>query len=236
MSVQGLSTLNAVLGSTESSRAVAAIIELIKDEFKKPEVGKENEFVGYLDLFSGTVGFVLLQRWGRRKTERSFRESGGEEVIWDAVIDDKGFRADVVGTKRTTYHGGARETTEEISRKGRPVSFVSPAGDEAIEAIERGTIHELPTVSLSAGDQTRLSDEEIREHIMSQLPQGCHVVIASETITAKTIRVDLYNTAVTEVTPPQAQSWLENISIILGIKMEQAKRTFLRKALFLGQP
>jgi Lipase (class 3) len=202
LSVQGLSTLNAVLGSTESSRAVAAIIELIKDEFKKPEVGKESEFVGYLDLFSGTVGFVLLQRWGRRKTEREFRESCGEEVIWDAVIDDKGFRADVVGTKRTAYYNGVDPHGEELLRRGRPVSFISPAGDEAIEAVERETIHESPNVSLSPTDQTRLTDEEIREHIMSQLPNGCHAVIASETITAKTIRVDLYNTGITEVTPP----------------------------------
>jgi Lipase (class 3) len=202
LSVQGLSTLNAVLGSTESSRAVAAIIELIKDEFKKPEVGKESEFVGYLDLFSGTVGFVLLQRWGRRKTEREFRGKGGEEVIWDAVIDDKGFRADVVGTKRTTYLNGVPHESEDVLRSGRPVSFLSPTGDEAIEAIERGTIHEAPNFSLTAGDQTQLSDQEIREHIMSQLPDGCHVVIASETITAKTIRVDLYNTGITEVAAP----------------------------------
>jgi Lipase (class 3) len=191
-----------VLGSTESSRAVAAIIELIKDEFKKPEPGKESEFVGYLDLFSGTVGFVLLQRWARRKTEREFRGNGGEEVIWDAVIDDKGFRADVVGTKRTTYGDAFHPAAEEVLRRGRPVSFLSPAGDEAIEAIERGTVHELPNVSLSAKDQTRLSDEEIREHIMSQLPKDCHAVISSETITAKTIRVDLYNADVTEVIPP----------------------------------
>ncbi|KAF7504936.1 hypothetical protein GJ744_001583 [Endocarpon pusillum] len=202
LSMQGLSTLNAVLGSTESSRAVAAIIELIKDEFKKPEMGRESEFVGYLDLFSGTVGFVLLQRWGRRKTEQEFRGNGGEEVIWDAVIDDKGFRADVVGTKKSTYFDSGHPASEEPKRRGRPVSFLSPAGDEAIEAIERGTIHEMPDVSLSTADQTQLSDAEIREHILSQLPEGCHAVIASETITAKTIRVDLYNTTVTEVTPP----------------------------------
>ena len=202
LSMQGLSTLNAVLGSTESSRAVAAIIELIKDEFKKSDVGRGRECVGYLDLFSGTVGFVLLQRWGRRKTEREFRENGGEEVIWDAVIDDKGFRADVVGTKRTTYFDAVGPTSEDILR-GRPVSFLSPAGDEEIEAIERGTIQESLNVSLPAGDQTRLSDEEIREHIINQLPRGCHAVIASEAVTAKTIRVDLYNAPITEVKPPR---------------------------------
>lgn len=191
-----------MLGSTESSRAVAAIIELIKDEFKKPGSGKDSEFVGYLDLFSGTVGFVLLQRWGRRKTEREFHERDGEEVIWDAVIDDKGFRADVVGTQRTRYPNGIHKPAEDLLQRGRPVSFVSPAGDEAIDAIERGTIYESANISLPAGSQVQLSDEEVREHIMKQLPDGCHAVISSETITAKTIRVDLYNTGMTDVTAP----------------------------------
>jgi len=90
LSIQGLSTLNAILGSTESSRAVAAIITLMQEELNKPEASSGGEVVSYLDLIIGTIGFVLLQRWGRRKTELDFRDAGGEETIWDCVIDDKG--------------------------------------------------------------------------------------------------------------------------------------------------
>ena len=157
--------------------------------------------MGYLDLFSGTVGFVLLQRWGRRKTELDFREKGGEEVIWDTVIDDKGFRADVVGSKQTGYYD-LHTNPVGIPGKRRPVSFMSPAGDEEIEVLERSSIEDSPTLSLSPHEQTQLSDEEIRDHIVSQLPEGAYAVITSQTVTAKTVKVEIYDTAVTEVSAP----------------------------------
>ena len=200
VSLQGLSTLNAILGSTESSRAVAAIIALIKNELNKPG-SDETEVVGYLDLVVGIVAFVLLQRWGKRKTELDFRLSGGEEVIWDTVLDDKGFRADVVGTKRKDY-SGVPPISIETSQGPGAMSFLSPMGDEEIEAFERGTIHETANVSLSPQDQTQLSDEQIREHIMGQLPDGARAVVTSQTITAKTIKVDIYDSPMTDVAPP----------------------------------
>ncbi|OQU93858.1 hypothetical protein CLAIMM_00315 [Cladophialophora immunda] len=196
LSIQGLATLNAILGSTESSRAVAAIITLIRDELNKPEVGGSGEVVTYLDLIIATIGFVMLQRWGRRKTELDFRDAGGEETIWDAVIDDKGFRADVVGTRKKgviSIHANAG---------GPPMAFTSPDCDDDFEALERGTTFDAQAVTLSAENQTKLTEEEIRERIMSQIPSGARAVITSETITAKTIRVDIYDTETTHIEPP----------------------------------
>ena len=164
-------------------------------------MGNQGEIVGYLDLISGIIGFVLLQRWGRRKTELDFRADGGEEVIWDTVLDDKGFRADVVGTRSRGYFDTPRPPAG-LPRKGRSMSFLSSTGDEEIEALERGTIHEATNIAISPHDQTRLSNEEIREHIMSQLPEGAHAVITSETITAKTIKVDIYDNPMTDVSAP----------------------------------
>lgn len=201
LSLQGLSTLNAILGSTESSRAVAAIATLIREELNKAGPGQQGELVGYVDLISGIIGFVLLQRWGRRKTEVDFRTKGGEEVVWDTVLDDKGFRADVVGTRRKGYLDLPRAPTE-APRRGRSLSFVSLAGDEEIEALERGTLYEAPNIAISPHHQTRLSDDEIRQHIMAQLPEGAHAVITSETITAKTIKVDIYDNPMTDVSAP----------------------------------
>lgn len=180
---------------------MAAIITLIRDELNKPGDAYEGEVVSYLDLFTGTVAFVLLQRWGRRKTELDFRVAGGEEVIWDTVIDDRGFRADVVGTRRRGY-SDVDPDPAGMARKGRAMSFLSPMGDEEIEALERATIHDTATLGLSPQDQTQLSDEEVRAHIMSQLPQGAHAVITSETITAKTIKVEIYDVPMADVTAP----------------------------------
>jgi pimeloyl-ACP methyl ester carboxylesterase len=197
LSISGLSTLNAILGSTESSRAVAAIITLLSTEMKKaPDGSVAGEKVSYTDLLIGTTGFVLLQRWGRRKTERDFRSSGGEETIWDTVIDDKGFRADVVGTSRKEAATGVEAT------KLRRRSFCSPAGEDGFEALERGTLNDGPTLSISPEDQTRLTDEELRAHIASQLPAGARAVITSETTTLKTIKVQIYDAGTATIEAP----------------------------------
>ncbi|KAK5052727.1 hypothetical protein LTR84_002593 [Exophiala bonariae] len=196
LSIQGLSTLNAILGSTESSRAVAAIITLAKDELNKPEAGSAGEVVSYLDLIMGTVGFVMLQRWGRRKTELDFRDRGGEETIWDSVIDDKGFRADVVGTRRKgmiSLHGNTGAPT---------VTFASPNGEDAFEAFERGTLFDPQTLATSPDHSIQLTDEEIRERITRQLPPGARAVFTSETVTAKTIKVDIYNARNAQIEAP----------------------------------
>ncbi|KIV85650.1 hypothetical protein PV11_01319 [Exophiala sideris] len=196
LSIQGLATLNAILGSTESSRAVAAIITLIMDELSKPENGSSGEVVSYTDLIVGTISFVMLQRWGRRKTELDFRDAGGEETIWDAVIDDKGFRADVVGTRRKgmiSIHPNAGAP---------PMTFSSPDGEDDFEALERGTLFDTSALAASAESHTSLTDEEIRERIISQLPPGARAVVTSETITAKTIKVDIYDAETTNIDPP----------------------------------
>lgn len=196
LSIQGLSTLNAILGSTESSRAVAAIITLIKDELNKPEHGNNGEIVSYMDLIIGTVGFVLLQRWGRRKTELDFRDAGGEETIWDAVIDDKGFKADVVGTRRKGM------ISIQPNPTAPPMTFASPDGEDEFEALERGTLFDTTAMAPAAEEQTKLTDEEIRERILSQMPDGARAVITTETITAKTIKVDIYDAETAQIDPP----------------------------------
>lgn len=196
LSIQGLATLNAILGSTESSRAVAAIITLIRDELRKPDSANSGEAVSYMDLIVGTTGFVMLQRWGRRKTELDFRDAGGEETIWDAVIDDKGFRADVVGTRRKDI------ISLHTATGAPPMTFSSPDGEDEFEALERGTLFDASAMALSPQDHTSLTDEELRDGIMSQMPTGARAVITSETVTAKTIKVDIYGADTSHIDPP----------------------------------
>lgn len=195
LSIQGLSTLNAILGSTESSRAVAAIITLLKDELNKPGLGNEGIVISYKDLIVGTIGFVLLQRWGRRKTELEFRNGGIEEVIWDTVVDDRGFRADVVGTRR-------KEIINVNSKNGQSLPFTTTVDDEEFQAWERDILHDTNGLQLTASIETHLSDEDIQAHIMEQLPAGARAVVTSETVTAKTIKVDIYDAETTHIEAP----------------------------------
>ncbi|KAF3490716.1 uncharacterized protein GIQ15_00233 [Arthroderma uncinatum] len=210
-----LSTLDAILGSTESSRAIAAIITLIRRELRNPELIPPGETVGVGDLLVGSVGFVLLQRWGRRKTGKEVRLNGNEETIWDVVILDNGLRADVVGTHQTAY---GEDIEGADSSSIRPSSFLIPdvtGGDESLDTVERGNAsfthlsHLVPHVSLSADRQHELADDEIRRYIVEQLPRGCHATIKTDTVTARTITVDVFDSGCVDISPPPGTTKVE---------------------------
>jgi hypothetical protein len=198
-----LSSLDAILGSTESSRAIAAIITLIRREFAKNDTGNGIDKVGVGDLLIGFIGFALLQRWGRRKTERELRENEGEVTIWDVVILDNGVRADVIGTETTEY---ARSVSNNLDDSARPASFLSPGADEgtfgAMERANSVTSGVSPHLILPPGDEHQLSDEDIRLYITRQLPQGSHASIRTETVTARTITVDIFDDDIAEIAAP----------------------------------
>lgn len=205
-----LSTLDAILGSTESSRAIAAIITLIRREFRPIEAGADAQKVGVGDLLIGSVGFALLQRWGRKNTERRLRENGGDEVVWDTVILDDGARADVIGTHQVQFAGGNRDAAIDPES----ASFVMPGnGDGAFDAVHRrsSTADSLSgsRVSLPLDGNEQVSDEEIRSYIMSQLPQGCHASIRSEVLTARTITVDIFDDDMAEISAPPGTTMIE---------------------------
>ncbi|KAJ5439114.1 uncharacterized protein N7458_010112 [Penicillium daleae] len=205
-----LSTLDAILGSTESSRAIAAIITLIRREFRSVDAAASSEKIGVGDLFLGSVGFALLQRWGKKNTERTLRQKGGDEVVWDTVILDSGLRADVVGTHQVHFPDGNQEGLVEPDS----ASFVMPAhGDESFDAV-----HRRPSIpesfpgshlSIQLDGQQQVSDEDIRSYIMSQLPQGCHATIKSEVLTARTITVDIFDDDMAEIAAPPGTTMIE---------------------------
>lgn len=198
LSIHGLTMLNAVVGNTETSKALAAVVTLLLTELNEPQAGYR---ATYKDLVLGLISFVLLQRWARRKTQLDFQSAGGEETIWDSVIDDRGFRADVVGTRRqtaVTFRPNVPEHTH---------SFVNTPGDEELEdtfeALERGTLFDASrTFEMSADDQARLSDEEIRDQIVKQLPSGARAVVSTDTFTAKTIKVEIFDADATNIEAP----------------------------------
>ncbi|RHZ49548.1 lipase family protein [Aspergillus thermomutatus] len=205
-----LSTLDAILGSTESSRAIAAIITLIRREFRSPnaEIGTDNIGVG--DLLVGTVGFAMLQRWGRKSTERHMRLNGGHETVWDVVILDNGARADVIGTHPIEPAGNSRSALGSATRRS---SFISPGNEEEnFDAVQRPSSvvehSEVPQMLLPASDQ-QVSDEDIRLHIMRQLPRGCRASIKSDVVTTRTITVDIYDDDNAEIAAPPGMMMVE---------------------------
>ncbi|QQK44346.1 Lipase, putative [Penicillium digitatum] len=203
-----LSTLDAILGSTESSRAIAAIITLIRREFRFVEPGASAQNIGVGDLLIGSIGFALLQRWGKKNTERYLRQNGGDEIVWDVVILDNGARADVIGSHQLQFPNRNSEELVEPSS----ASFVMPGnGEEAIDVVRRSSMSDLygHRLSIPLDGQQQVSDEEIRAYIMSQLPQGCHASIRSEVLTARTITVDIYDDDMAEIVAPPGTKMIE---------------------------
>ncbi|GKZ30106.1 hypothetical protein AbraIFM66950_007800 [Aspergillus brasiliensis] len=204
MSQSLLSTLDAILGSTESSRAIAAIITLIRREFRSPHADLGADKIGVGDLLIGCVGFALLQRWGRTNTQRHLRANNGEETVWDVVILDNGLRADVVGSHQLEMATISYDQPHDNMNRS---SFISPGNDEEVfDAVRRpaSTVDpdEVPYLSLPPGDQHQVSDEDIRLHIMKQLPEGCRASIKTDLVTARTITVEVYDDATAEISPP----------------------------------
>jgi len=194
-SLNGLHFLNALFGSTDASRAVAAIVEVMKKEYDKPGPdGRVNSVHAY-ELLSTVASFLFLQRSGRRKTEMEWRAACGDTTIWDIVIDDRGFRADVLGTRRPEVVANADAVLQTPLAEDPNDEFAAIAG-----AVEEDVLSN--SVALSADDQTRLTDEEIRQRILEQLPPGSRATITTETMLVKTTKVDVHAAENTHIEAP----------------------------------
>ncbi|KAI9788872.1 MAG: hypothetical protein M1816_006536 [Peltula sp. TS41687] len=191
-----LTMLDSFLGSTESSRAIASIITLIRREIRNPVTGMRGERVGLMDLLVGTVGLALLQRWARKTTEKEMRERRAEEVIWDVIVLNNGKRADVVGVKdehgKTSYRTSVagRQTDGALTRRS---SFISVTGETDILDVmwndEDGPENTLET--------------DIEHYVQEQLPSHANITVTRKTITTQTVVVEISGTVAPHIeTPP----------------------------------
>ena len=183
LSQQLLATLDSILGSTDSSRAIASIITLIRREFQNPATGQHGEKIGVGDLLMGICGLALLQRWCKKLTDAETRERRYEEIIWDVVVLDNGRRADVIGN-----------TEDRTVARANSVSFMNTAGDEVLETIDRegrrgSSDEDMPEINL-------------KQRIMRSLPADASVSITTSTTTTKTITVEITGTQPPDLSPP----------------------------------
>ena len=75
-------TLDSIFGSTESSRAISAIVALIKKEIEENEAGEGK--VGVSDLVIGLSCFAILQMKTRKRRELEIKM----DLEWDEVVED----------------------------------------------------------------------------------------------------------------------------------------------------
>ncbi|RFU32800.1 hypothetical protein B7463_g3562, partial [Scytalidium lignicola] len=192
ISQQLLSTLDSILGSTDSSRAIASIITLIQREFQNPATGVHGEKVGVVDLLLGICGLALLQRWSKKLNDTEARERKYEHTVWDVVVLDNERRADVVDPNRLESNVGnglSNDATKEST------TLITAPSKEIFDTIERGS-----------NDQGELEDDiievSLKERLMRALPPEASVSITTSITTTKTITVDITGTEPPDLSPP----------------------------------
>ncbi|KAK0633753.1 lipase [Immersiella caudata] len=175
-----LSTLDQFFGSTDSSRAMASIITLIRREFQNPATGILGEKVGVADLMLGFCGLAYLQKWSRRLIEEENRKLRVEETVWDVVVLSNGVRVDVHEEGLYGVHDGYGP--EENSGGG--LAAVK-ANEKLLATIEDHGAQD------SEDDRDSLPEMRLKHQIMRSLPENAHVSITTRSSTTKTITVDI---------------------------------------------
>jgi hypothetical protein len=171
-----LSSLDQFFGSTDSSRAIASIITLIRREFQNPATGVQGERVGVVDLVMGLCGLAYLQGWCGRLIELENHRQRVDEVVWDVVVLNSGQRVDVQG--EVLYHS----VTDE---------------DQAMESVRTPTMG-----GVDNGDDMEQAEQLLKQQIMESLPQNASVSLTTTVSTTKTIAVDISGLEAPFFSPP----------------------------------
>ncbi|TKA55072.1 hypothetical protein B0A49_11979 [Cryomyces minteri] len=214
-----LSSVDAILGDTESSRAIAAIVSFAQRDLRNPKTGLDGEAVSFTELMSGLVTFVLLQRWGQERSEREIRDGAGEEDVWDIVMcDGKGMDVVTVKQKRRTAVKG-RGSREQLHKRPRPSSFVSvDSRSEVLEAMPRGHNASGAYDQDPYDTSTQHDSADFSTRLMQQLKPGASVSITS--VTTEIVTVEVRGEVPNEIMPPRDYTIVERT---VQYSPEQAK-------------
>ena len=185
-----------MLGDTETSKAIATIIVLIRHEIRTSDTGVERINLG--DALSSSIGFVLLQRSGWERTEKALYESGAVESVWDVVILDQ-------GDALSEHHAAPfvedvspypRPRAGRLSTANRPSSFISTTGesmigdtsplDDALSVISNET-----SLHHSSALDTIHPESAFTAQLSRQLKAGSSVRIATESVLRNTVAVEI---------------------------------------------
>ncbi|KAK0725754.1 hypothetical protein B0H67DRAFT_571397 [Lasiosphaeris hirsuta] len=178
-----LSTLDQFFGSTDSSRAMASIITLIRREFQNPATGVHGEKVGVADLMLGLCGMAYLQRWSRRLLEEESRTLQIEETVWDVVVLSDGVRVDVHEESLYGVHEGGYD--QDRSHNGGRNIVKNTPNEDILATIENHGAQD------SDDGRESLSEVRLKRQIMRSLPDNAKVSITTQIKTTKTITVDI---------------------------------------------
>lgn len=187
-----LSSLDQLFGSTDSSRAIASIVTLIRREFNNPATGSAGEKVGVTDLILALSALAYLQGRCRKALEEERRSKMQEEVIWDVVVVDDGQRVDV-------------------QDENAQAQLINPVPGSPGGRSDDGSIRSLP---LGSGPSDAYQDDEqvlarLKSQISSSLSPDSSVSISSSVSTTQTITVDVHGSQAMSLPTPAGAEIIE---------------------------
>ncbi|KAH7176705.1 hypothetical protein EDB81DRAFT_48934 [Dactylonectria macrodidyma] len=170
-----LSSLDQLLGSTDSSRAIASIITLIRREFRDPATGAQGKPLGVVDLTLGICALAYLQQWCWRLPDEERRRQNQEEIIWDVVVLNDGERVDVQEQSPKVHtNSQTKKLQHQIgSSRGRH----SELSQEHYESV--------------ANDDDEAAFRRLKDQIVDSLPPETTVSISNSISTSQTITIDI---------------------------------------------
>ncbi|PFH57975.1 hypothetical protein XA68_14317 [Ophiocordyceps unilateralis] len=136
-SQQLLSSLDQLFGSTDSSRAVASLVTLIRREFSDPATGVGGEKVGVIDLILALSALAYLQRACRTCPAEESRRQACEELIWDVVVLCDGQRVDVEEDTPSTSFVPLRGS--DVSDDNDNEAILTSLKDHVVNSLPPGT-------------------------------------------------------------------------------------------------
>lgn len=206
-----LSALDAILGDTQTSRAVAAIVSLVQREFKNPETGINGERVGLADVMVGTVAFAILQRWGAARTQQELEKAGVQTAVWDIVVvaDAGGATQETLGESQQQQYRLTQDAgPNERPKAARRASFMSASGDgNTLEAIGDGksfvtTLNFGSVEDHALGRPQSRGTEAFKSYVSNQLAPGTTVALSAESLSQDVVTLEIQGDAEAHLQPP----------------------------------
>jgi hypothetical protein len=195
-----VSALDQFFGSTDSSRAIASIITLIRREFQNPATGVQGEKVGVMDLILGLCGLAYLQQRCIKLINEEYRRANVEEVVWDVVVLETGARVDV---------------PDDGLQVARFPMANRVAAESDLTITDAPALPRRPEESSGSGSDSDL-EINLKRQILRSLPsQADSVTISTSVSTEKTVTVDIISSQPPSLSPPPGAEIVEERTLRL---------------------
>lgn len=167
-------TLDSIFGSTESSRAISAIVTLMRKEFDENSEGEGR--IGAADLVIGLTCFAVLQVKTRARHDSEIET----ELVWDVVVDEVEKKVDITLGRNRDFSGETESVTSFFDNE------------------------EMDSVSVYSGheDEDEIASG-LPPMFFARLPPSADISITTSSTTTKTTTVEVIGTEPPDFTPPE---------------------------------